>query len=260
MKNRTRLPNIYLGFLIVLMYLPVVVVIIYSFNASKQSTIWGGWSFSWYKEVFKDKSLIEALKNSLIIGVLSSGLAGVVGTLGAVGMAKSTFKTKGIIEYISTLPIMIPEIILGMVFMTYFSLMKLPFGMVTLVIGHASFCIPYVFMMVKARLAGIDKSLVEAARDLGASEVRAFLDITIPLISPAIVSGMLLAFAMSLDDVVISIFITGAKTNTLPIKIYTQLKTGVTPKINALCTMMLLCTLVLVILSNVIGKKKEAKS
>jgi spermidine/putrescine transport system permease protein len=259
MKNRTKLPNIYLAFLIMLMYLPVVIVIIYSFNVSKQSSIWGGWTVNWYKEVFRDRSLIEALKNSLILGVLSSGIAGVVGTLGAVGIAKAFFKSKGIIEYISTIPIMIPEIILGMVFMVYFSLLKLPFGMVTLVIGHASFCIPYVFMMVKARLAGIDKSLVEAARDLGASELKAFIDITLPLISPAIISGMLLAFAMSLDDVVISIFITGAKTNTLPIKIYTQLKTGVTPKINALCTMMLLCTLFLVVLANIIGKRKEGK-
>jgi len=260
MKNRTKLPNIYLAFLIILMYLPVIVVIVYSFNASKQSSIWGGFSADWYKEVFRDRSLIEALKNSIILGLLSSGIAGVIGTLGAVGMAKAAFKSKGIIEYISTLPIMIPEIILGMVFMAYFSLLNLPFGLVTLVIGHASFCIPYVFMMVKARLAGIDKSLIEAARDLGASETRAFMDITMPLISPAIISGMLLAFAMSLDDVVISIFLTGAKTNTLPIKIYTQLKTGVTPKINALCTMMLLCTLLLVLLSNIIGKRRPAKS
>jgi len=260
MKNRTKLPNIYLAFLIILMYLPVIVVIVYSFNASKQSSIWGGFSADWYKEVFRDRSLIEALKNSIILGLLSSGIAGVIGTLGAVGMAKAAFKSKGIIEYISTLPIMIPEIILGMVFMAYFSLLNLPFGLVTLVIGHASFCIPYVFMMVKARLAGIDKSLIEAARDLGASETRAFMDITMPLISPAIISGMLLAFAMSLDDVVISIFLTGAKTNTLPIKIYTQLKTGVTPKINALCTMMLLCTLILVLLSNIIGKRRPAKS
>lgn len=257
MKNRTKLPNIYLAFLILIMYLPIVVVIVYSFNASKQTIIWGGLTTDWYREVFRDRSLIEALKNSVILGMLSSIIAGVIGTLGAVGMVKAAYKSKGIIEYLSTLPIMIPEIILGMVFMAFFSLLRLPFGMVTLVIGHASFCIPYVFMMVKARLIGIDKSLAEAARDLGASGAKAFLDITLPLISPAIVSGMLLSFAMSLDDVVISIFVTGAKTNTLPIKIYTQLKTGVTPKINALSTMMLLCTLLLVVLSNVIGKRKR---
>lgn len=150
---------------------------------------------------------------------------------------------------------MIPEIILGMVFLIYFALIGLPFGMVTLVIAHTSFCIPYIYMLVKARLVGIDKSLAEAARDLGASEVRVFFDITLPLILPAILSGMLLSFAMSLDDVVISIFVTGVNTNTLPIKIYTQLKTGVTPKINALSTLMLGVTLLIYILSAWIGKK-----
>lgn len=259
MKNRTKLPNIYLAVLTVLMYLPIVVVVVYSFNASKQSYLWGGWTFDWYTEVFQDRSLIDALKNSLILGLLSSGIAGIIGTLGAVGMVKSTLKSRDAMEYLSTLPIMIPEIILGMVFMAFFSILRLPFGMVTLVIGHASFCIPYVYMMVKARLIGIDQSLIEAARDLGASGRKAFFDITLPLISPAIISGMLLSFAMSLDDVVISIFVTGAKTNTLPIKIYTQLKTGVTPKINALSTMMLLSTLIIVVLSHLIGRRRKIR-
>jgi len=174
-------------------------------------------------------------------------------------MSKINFKTKGMIEYLSGLPIMIPEIILGMVFMVFFALLRLPFGMMTLVISHTTFCIPYVFMMVKARLVGLDKSLEEAAKDLGASEARTFFDITLPLILPAVVSGMLLAFAMSLDDVVISIFVTGARTNTLPIRIYTQLKSGITPKLNALCTVMLLVTFIIVLLTNRIGNKKNTK-
>jgi spermidine/putrescine transport system permease protein len=156
------------------MYLPIAVVVIYSFNSSDQTIIWKGITADWYKEVFYDSSLMEALKNSIVLGLLSSMAAGVIGTMGAVGMVKATFKGKGIIEYLSTLPIMTPEIILGMVFMAFFSLLRLPFGMLTLVIGHASFCIPYVFMMVKARLIGIDQSFVEAARDLGASGARAF--------------------------------------------------------------------------------------
>ncbi len=257
MKNKTKLPNIYLAILVLIMYLPIVIVIIYSFNVSKQTTIWGGITLSWYKDLFRDSDLIEALKNSIVIGVLSCMSAGVIGTIGAVGMARVNYKSKGMIEYVSTLPIMIPEIILGMVFMAFFSLLGLPFGMVTLVIAHTTFCIPYVFMIVKARLVGIDKSYSEAARDLGASEIQVFFDITLPLISPAIVSGMLLSFAMSLDDVVISIFVTGAKTNTLPIKIYTQLKTGITPKINALCTIMLVFTFFLVVLSNAISRRKK---
>lgn len=257
MKNRTKLPNIYLAFLMVVMYLPIVIVIVYSFNVSKNTTVWAGWTLDWYRKLSGNKSLLEALKNSLVLAALSSGAAGVIGTLGAVGMAKVNFRTKGAVEYVSTLPIMIPEIILGMVFMAFFAFLGLPFGMVTLVLGHTTFCVPYVFMMVKARLVGIDKSLVEAAKDMGATERRAFLDITLPLITPAILSGMLLAFAMSLDDVVISIFVTGAHTNTLPIRIYTQLKSGVTPEINALCTLMLVVTFVIVLLSQALGRKKK---
>ncbi|MCG1011019.1 ABC transporter permease [Tepidanaerobacter sp. GT38] len=255
MKNNTRLANIYLGFILALMYLPIIIVIVYSFNSSKISSVWGGFSFKWYKELLRDKSMFDAVVNSLILASTSSILAAIIGTLAAVGMPKVNLPGKGVVEYLSTLPIMIPEIILGMVFLTYFSLIRLPFGMLTLVIAHTSFCIPYVYMLVKARLVGIDKSLAEAAKDLGASEIRVFFDITLPLILPAILSGMLLSFAMSLDDVVISIFVTGVNTNTLPIKIYTQLRTGVTPKINALSTLMLGANLLICLLSVWIGKQ-----
>jgi len=255
MKNNTRLANMYLAFILILMYLPIIIVIVYSFNSSKISSVWGGFSLKWYKELLRDRAMFDAIINSLILASMSSILAAIIGTLAAVGMPKVTLPGKGIIEYLSTLPIMIPEIILGMVFLTYFSLIRLPFGMITLVIAHTSFCIPYVYMLVKARLVGIDKSLAEAARDLGASEIRVFFDITLPLILHAILSGMLLSFAMSLDDVVISIFVTGVNTNTLPIKIYTQLRTGVTPKINALSTLMLGATLLICLLSMWIGKQ-----
>ena len=259
MKNRTKLPNIYLAVIFVMMYLPILLVIIYSFNQSKISSVWDGFSLKWYRELFADKSMFTALINSIILAFSSSVLAAIIGTLGAIGMSKTNFKANGIIGYISTLPIMIPEIILGMVFLVFFSLIGIPFGMTSLILAHTTFCVPYVFMLVKARLVGLDKSYVEAARDLGASELRAFKDITIPLISPAILSGMLLSFAMSFDDVIISIFVTGASTNTLPIKIYTQLKTGVSPKINALCTLMFIATVLIVVLSNIIGKKTSVK-
>ncbi len=259
MKNRTKLPNIYLAVIFVMMYLPILLVIIYSFNQSKISSVWDGFSLKWYRELFADKSMFTALINSIILAFSSSVLAAIIGTLGAIGMSKTNFKANGIIGYISTLPIMIPEIILGMVFLVFFSLIGIPFGMTSLILAHTTFCVPYVFMLVKARLVGLDKSYVEAARDLGASEIRAFKDITIPLISPAILSGMLLSFAMSFDDVIISIFVTGASTNTLPIKIYTQLKTGVSPKINALCTLMFIATVLIVVLSNIIGKKTSVK-
>lgn len=259
MKNRTKLPNLYLGLVTLIMYLPIVLVIVYSFNASKISSVWSGFSLKWYKILFSDSAMFEALLNSLILAVSASVLAAIIGTCAAVGFTKIKPRTKGSVEYLSMLPIMIPEIILGMVFMAFFSLLGLPFGMVTLILAHTAFCIPYIYMLVKARLVGMDKSLAEAAKDLGASERSVFFDITLPLLLPAIMSGMLLSFAMSLDDVIISLFVTGVNVNTLPIKVYTQMKTGVTPEINALCTLMLGATIFLVIISNLLGKIGKPK-
>ncbi|POP31432.1 ABC transporter permease [Lactonifactor longoviformis] len=255
MKNRTKLPNIYLAVIMIIMYLPLVFVVVFSFNESKLTAAWTGFSLKWYQTLWHNEGLREALWNSIVLGVLSCGVSAVIGTIGAIGMARVNYKSKGIVEYISTLPIMIPEIILGMVFLAFFSLLNLPFGMTTLVIAHTTFCIPYIFMMVKARLVGIDKSIAEAARDLGATQVRTFFDITLPLIMPAVMSGCLLAFAMSFDDVVISIFVNGPKLNTLPIKIYTQLKTGVTPEINALCTVILITVIFILFITSALGNR-----
>ena len=138
------------------------------------------------------------------------------------------------------IPMMLPEIILGMAYLAFFSICKVSFGMVTLIIAHVTFCIPYIFINVQSRLVGLDPAYVEAARDLGASPSRAFRDVTLPLIAPAITSGALLAFAMSMNDVVISFFVTGTTSNTLPLQVYSMLKMGVTPEVNALCTLMLL--------------------
>ncbi|MBR5248787.1 MAG: ABC transporter permease [Lachnospiraceae bacterium] len=272
MKTR-KWPFIYVGVITVITYIPIIMTVIYSFNVSKLTSVWEGFSLKWYEELFRDRDLKEALMNSLILAALSCSCAVLIGTTGALGMYRAkrqsvaggrTAGTLGVkagggrlndvIAYVAMLPIMIPEIILGMVFLSIFSLMGLPFGMVTLVIAHTTFCVPYVYSMVKARLVGLDKSLEEAALDLGASPVRVFFDITLPQIMPAILSGVMLAFAMSFDDVVISIFVTGPKVNTLPVKIYTKLKTGVTPEINALATVMLSITVTLILASSVVGK------
>ena len=259
MKNRTFLPNLFLGTVTVMFYLPIVLVVIYSFNENKLTSVWSGFSLKWYQQLFQDKAIFEALLNSIFLGVCASVNAAVIGTLGAVGFSRIRARSKGPVEYLSMLPIMIPEIILGMVFMAFFSLLGLPFGMTTLILSHTVFCIPYVYMLVKARLVGMDPSLVEAARDLGAGDARAFFDVTLPLLAPAIASGMLLSFAMSFDDVIISIFVTGVNVNTLPILIYSQLKVGVTPEINALCTLMLAATILLVALSAVLGRPRRSK-
>lgn len=254
MKKNSKLSRFYLGLIFVLMYLPIAVVIVFSFNESKFPVRFTGFSLKWYQELFSDSAMIEALGNSLFLGMVSCFVSAVIGTLGAVGLSRIHWKTKGILEYISILPLMIPEIILGMVLMAFFYMMNLPFGMLTLLIGHTVFCVPYILMEVKARLAGMDPSLEEAARDLGAGPFRAFWDIILPLIMPAVMSGSLLAFAMSMDDVVISIFINGPRLSTLPIKVYTQIKTGVTPEVNALCTIMLAVTLLILLIYTAIGK------
>ncbi len=254
MKKNGKFSKVYLGIILLFIYLPIFFVVVYSFNESKSTAVWGGLSFKWYKDLLRDRDIMEALRNSLVLGVISCFTSAVIGTVGAVGMARSHLRMKGVVEYVARLPIMIPEIILGMVFMAFFSLMNLPFGMVTLVIAHTAFCIPYILMMVKARLVGMDPSLEEAARDLGASSMRTFMDITLPLLMPAVLSGSLLAFAMSLDDVVISIFVTGPRLNTLPIKVYSQMKFGVTPEINALCTLMLGATLLVLFLYSLLKR------
>lgn len=252
-KQRIKFSSVYLAVILFLTYVPIFLTVIYSFNASKLTSVWEGFSLKWYQELFRDRDLREALINSLILALSSCSAATIIGTMGALGMKKVPLKTNGVIEAISTMPMMIPEIILGIVFMAAFSLVGLPFGMTTLIIAHTAFCIPYIFMMVRARLEGMDQSIEDAARDLGAGPFRLFRDITLPMILPAVLSGMLLAFAMSFDDVIISLFVTGPRVNTLPVKIYTKLKTGVTPEINALATIMLAVIVIALLLSNFIS-------
>lgn len=252
-------PFIYIGVITAITYIPILLTVIYSFNESRISSVWGGFSLKWYEELFRDRDMKEALLNSLLLAGLSCFFAVLIGTTGALGMRNRKSRADGVIGYLSMIPIMIPEIILGMVFLSVFSLMGLPFGMVTLVIAHTAFCIPYVFSMVKARLVGMDRAIEEAALDLGASPVRVFFDVTLPLILPAILSGVMLAFAMSFDDVVISIFVTGPTVNTLPVKIYTKIKTGVTPEINALATLLLLITILLVAGAALVGRMRSGQ-
>ena len=253
-KKRTFLPETYVVLMLLLMYLPIFVVVAYSFNDTKLFH-WAGFTFSWYQKLFHNQTIINAFFNSLKLAVLSSGLAAILGTMGAVGMAGRTFFGKGALEGLSTVPIMIP----GMAYLSFFSLLQVPFGMLTLVAAHTTFCVPYIFINVKASLQSLDPALGEAALDLGASRRRVFFDITAPLIFPSILSGSLLAFAMSMDDVVISFFVTGPETATLPLQVYSMLKMGVTPEINALCTVMLGTVFLLVAGARLFQSARKAK-
>lgn len=238
MKKRRIFGPLYVILTLLVMYLPVAVVVVYSFNASKYG-VWTGFTLDWYKKLASNRALLTSLGNSLLLAAMSVFSAAVIGTLGALGMARSRFRAKGLLENVTLMPMMIPEIILGMAYLSTFTFMGLKFGMGTLVLAHTTFCVPYILVNVQSRLAGMDPALAEAARDLGASPLRAFWDVTLPLIMPAVLSGSLLAAAMSMDDVVISFFVTGTGVNTLPVQVYSLLKVGISPDVNALCTVML---------------------
>ena len=264
MKKKRKSPwaALYLALVLILMYLPIAVVVLYSFNAntSRYPNEFTGFSLQFYQALFKDtKGLLGALKTSLILAVCSCGISMVIGTLGAVGMAKRKFRGQGSFETLAMLPIMVPEIILGMAFLAVFTAVGLKFGMGTLILAHVTFCTPYIFIIVKGRLAGMDPSLEEASRDLGASPARTFLEITLPLIMPGVLSGVMLALAMSLDDFVISFFVTGATTMTLPLKIYSSVKTGVSLQVNALCTLMLVFVAVVMAVKTLVVDRRARR-
>lgn len=240
------------------LYLPIAMVVLFSFNQSKNGVLWTGFTTDWYKTLFENRAIIDALLNSLTIAAISCALSAVLGTLGAVGLARARFRGRSLVRSIAVLPIMLPEIAVGLAFMTFFSLAGIPAGRLALVIAHTTFCVPYVLLNVQARLQGLDPALEEAARDLGASPVRAFFTVTLPLILPAVFSGMLLAFAMSLDDMVISFFVTGPESTTLPVYIFGKLKTNVPPSINALCTIMLGATLLIVSAARLLRRRDSA--
>ena len=258
-KKRKIFSPIYLTLVLIILYLPILMVVIYSFNAGRTSGTWQGFSTQWYTRLFMNGLMADALKNSLLLAGLSSLLAGGVGTLGAIGLSRSHFRGAGAIESLATLPMMIPELVLGMAYLALFTGVGVKLGMGALVATHTTFCVPYVFINVKSRLIGMDPAIEEAARDLGASPVRVLFDVTLPLIMPAVLSGMMLAVAMSIDDVVISFFVTSAETTTLPLKVYTGLRSGGTPEINALSTLMLGVIFVIVGLSQLLRARSDKK-
>jgi len=262
-KKNPAWANVYMALLLLLLYLPVLVVVLFSFNSNPGRTanfLFEGFSLQWYESLFDPATGYgEPLRTSLMLALWSVLLSAALGTLGAIGLTRRPLRRKLLAragsaalsfgEQVAVLPIMVPELVLGIALMALFTLMGLPFGMVTLVLSHVVFCVPYIFITVKGRLANLDPALEEAARDLGASPMQALYTITLPLALPAVVSGCLLAFAMSMDDFVISFFVNGPTTNTLPLKIYSSVKVGVPPHVNALCTLMLAVVFLVVAIS-----------
>lgn len=244
------------------LFLPIVVIVVNSFNAttSKPYLSWKGFTFDWYIKIWENSSLLDAFGNTIIIAAVSTILATVIGTLGAVGMYKYKFRGKGIIDGLLYIPVVIPEIVLGISLLTIFTNVNIPRGMLTLILAHVSFSVPYVIFNVRARLSGYDNSIEEASLDLGANRITTFFEVTLPVLAPGIAGGALLAFTLSIDDVIISYFVNG-QTKTYPLKVMESIKSGVAPDVNALSTLILVGTIVLVVLtqSGLFKKKRSAK-
>lgn len=261
-KKRTKkgVSIVFCTLVYLFLFLPIAVIVVNSFNAttSKPYLSWKGFTFDWYVKLFDNTSLLQSFGNTMIVAVTSTLLATVVGTLAAVGMYKYKFRGKGIIDGLLYIPVVIPEIVLGISLLTLFSNTNIPRGMLTLILAHTTFCVPYVIFNVRARLSGYDNSIEEASMDLGANRIGTFLRVTLPVLAPGIGGGALLAFTLSIDDVIISYFING-QTQTYPLKVMESIKSGVSPDVNALSTLILLGTILLVVLtqSNLFHSKKS---
>ncbi|MBY6876397.1 extracellular solute-binding protein [Clostridium botulinum] len=264
-SNKGLLSKIYATLVYVFLYLPIFVLVVFSFNKSKLNATFTGFTLDWYKNLINNVQILEALKNSLIIAFISTFFAVIIGTLAAIGMYRYKFKGKRAMEGLLYIPVVIPEIVMGISMLAFFSSLNLPAGLITLILAHITFCISYVIIVVRARLDGFDAALEEAAQDLGATPWQTLTKVTLPVISPGIISGALLAFTLSLDDVIISFFAAGPDSNTLPLKIFSMVKFGVTPEINALSTVMMVFTLSMVVIAegirrNMLKNKKVKKT
>jgi spermidine/putrescine transport system permease protein len=241
------------------LYAPIIVLVILSFNSSRFSTVWQGFSWRWYELAWKDKELIASLRMSLIIAMATTVIATVIGTAAALAMARYQFRFKQLAEALVYLPVIIPEIVIGFSVAGLFGLLGVSFGISTVIAAHVAFAISYVVFVVRARVATFDPKLEEAAMDLGATPLQTFLRVTLPIILPGIVSAALLVFTISLDDFVITSFVAGPGAATLPIKIYSMVKTGVTPEINAISTILLVATILLVFVSESLSTGKSSR-
>ena len=255
MKNKI-LKNLFVGLVFIFLYLPIIILVVYSFNSSEMNIVFENFTFDWYKTLFQNTNLINAFVNTLIVALVSTVISTIIGTISAVGLHKYNFPFKNLINKLIYIPIVIPEIVLGISLLSIYTLMKLELGLFTIILSHIAFSIPYVIVSVRSTLSSLAPNYEEAAHDLGANTLKTFWHITLPLIKPGVVSGATLAFTLSLDDVVISYFTAGPGSNTLPLHIYSIIKTGITPDVNALSTLILL-TIIIILTSSVIIQSRK---
>jgi spermidine/putrescine transport system permease protein len=233
------------------LYIPLLALIIFSFNDSKRNIVWKGFTLKYYEKALTNESLMEAFNNSIVIAALATGISVVLGTLAAVMLWRFRFRFKAGVEGLMALPIVVPEIAMGVALLVFFSKINWPTDLVwplnlsQIILAHVTFCFPFVTTVVRARLGSFNKEEEEAARDLGANEWRAFYDVLLPHLRPALIAGALLAFTLSLDDFVITFFTSGPDTITFPVKVYSMLRFSVTPEVNAASTLLIVMTILL---------------
>lgn len=234
--------------LYVFLYAPIVVVIVYSFNAARFGTVWEGFTTRWYGTLLDNSAALSATRNTLVLAVVSTAIATVLGTLLGFGLTRFDFPGRKLFDRVLYVPVFIPDIVLAVSLLLFYSLLRsvlpaLELGLTTMILAHVTFQISFVAIVVRARLAGLDPALEEAARDLGAGEWQTFRHVTLPLMLPGVLAGGMLAFTLSLDDFVVSFFTSGPGSTTLPILIYSSVKRGLTPDINALATLIIVVSM-----------------
>ena len=249
----------YIYLVFVFLYMPIAVLMVYSFNDSRSRGMWGGFTLRWYVELFQDRTIMSSLYSTLFIGVVSAIIATVIGTLAAIGIHNSRGIQKKLIMNVTYLPVLNPEIVTAISLMILFVFAKVRLGYLTLLLAHITFNIPYVILSVLPKLRQLNKHLYEAALDLGCTPARALWKVIIPEIMPGIITGLLLAFTLSIDDFVISFFTTGSGVSTLSITIYSMARRGINPKINALSTIMFTFVLLLLIIVNIRQAREQRK-
>ena len=240
------------------LYLPILILVMYSFNASRLVTVWGGWSTRWYEALIDDRAMLDALRTSLAIALLSSFAATVLGSFAALALAKiGRFRGRTLFSAMIYAPLVMPEVITGLSLLLLFVAVNLDRGFWTVTIAHTTLTLCFVAVIVQARLAGADHSIEEAAMDLGCPPLRTFLTVTLPMAAPAVLSGFLLAFSLSLDDLVVASFTTGPGATTLPIRIYSEVRMGVKPEINAICTVMITVVTLALVTASFIARRAD---
>jgi spermidine/putrescine transport system permease protein len=244
-----RLLGAWTGLVLLYFYLPIAVLVLFSFNESKLNIVWTGFTLAWYEKLLTDTVLIRALKNSLIVAIFTTGISLVLGTAAACLLHRYRYRASSVLETLAFLPMIVPEVILGVSLLILFVTIGLQLGYTTIVISHVTFCFPFVMASVQARLAGLDPALEEAALDLGATPPQAFTRVLIPYLMPAIVSGGLMSFTLSLDELIVTYFTASAGTRTLPLEIFGRVKKGLDPSLNAISTVFIVVTVLALLIT-----------